>query len=44
MLYSPDARVYATITGHLDAIYLSLTGQDKPEAAKSRQSTQVARR
>jgi hypothetical protein len=44
MLYSPDARVYATITAHLDAIYLSLTGQDKPEAAKSAQGAQVARR
>jgi hypothetical protein len=44
MLYSPDARVYATITAHLDAIYLSLTGQDKPEAAQRAPGTQVAGR
>jgi len=44
MLYSPDARVYVTITGHLDAIYLSLTGQDQPEAAKSTSAPQVAKR
>jgi hypothetical protein len=41
ILYSPDARVYATLVAHLDEIYLTATGANEAPATNTRQ---IARR
>jgi hypothetical protein len=43
MLYSPDARVFLTVTAHIDEIYKTASGYDDQKAAKREGVTQIAK-
>jgi len=45
ILYSPDARVYVSLVGHIDALYDSLSGRsEQPKAQTAARRTETASR